>query len=208
MEGRNNNSSSTTALEFSCCCGISWEQFQASETTPVVIFISVVLVLTSISAIVGNFLVIVSIRRTPSLHSPSNVLIVGLAVSDLCVGLLLEPIAFVYLLAQSSGLANVFCYAAVLLWFSGNLLIYSFTRSTDHYSLFQSVQNRPPSPDTDPGPGTASARVCRSRGRRIDEHHWTKEVFDRQVSHLLLANSLLSASLCDDDPCANQGLQL
>ena len=122
MEARNNNSSSTTGHEFPCCCGISWEEFQASATTPVVIFICIVLVLTSISAIVGNSLVLASIWRTPSLHSPSNVLIVGLAVSDLCVGFLVEPAAFVYLFSQSSGFANVFCYAAVLVWFSGNLL--------------------------------------------------------------------------------------
>ena len=121
MEARN-NSSSTRAHEFSCCCGISWEEFQASATTPVVIFICIVLVLTSISAIVGNSLVLASIWRTPSLHSSSNILIVGLAVSDLCVGLLVEPAAFVYQFSQSSGFANVFCYAAVLVWFSGNLL--------------------------------------------------------------------------------------
>ena len=122
MEARNNNSSSITAPEFPCCCGISWGEFQASATTPGLIFICIAFVLTSISAVVGNSLVLASIWRTPSLHSPSNVLIVGLAVSDLCVGLLVEPTAFVYLLAQSIGSANVFCYAAVLVWFSGNLL--------------------------------------------------------------------------------------
>ena len=123
MEARNNNSSSTTEHELSCCCGISWEEFQASATTPVVTFSGIVLVLTSISAVVGNSLVLASIWRTPSLHSPSNVLIVGLAVSDLCVGLLVEPAAFVYQLAQSNVMsAHVFCYAAVLVWSSGNLL--------------------------------------------------------------------------------------
>ena len=123
MEAGNNNSSSTTEHEFSCCCGISWEEFQASATTPVVTFSGIVLVLTSISAVVGNSLVLASIWRTPSLHSPSNVLIVGLAVSDLCVGLLVEPAAFVYQLAQSNVMsALVFCYAAVLVWSSGNLL--------------------------------------------------------------------------------------
>ena len=160
-----------------------------------------------------------------------------MAVSDLCVGLLVEPTAFVYLLAQSSGLANVFCYAAVLVGFSGTLLtlaslitvtaisldfylalhlhlrykelvtvarmvrvvvaiwVFAFTESllriwspklilyvylslvspclllatTAYFKMFQ--LNRPPSPDTDPEPGTAAARACRSRGRRIDEHH-------------------------------------
>ena len=75
--------------------------------------------------------------------------------------------------------------------------------SGDHYSLFPSVQNRPPSSDTDPVPVRSAA--CKSRGRRITEYHWSKKVFDSQVSHLLLANSLLSALLCNDDRCWNQG---
>ena len=123
METRNNNSSSITAHEFPCCCGISVEEFQASGSTPVIFFTGIVLVLTSISAVVGNSLVITSIWRTPSLHSPSNVLIVGLAVSDLCVGLIVEPTAFLYHVAQHIGSAHVFCYAAVLVWLSGTLLI-------------------------------------------------------------------------------------
>ena len=108
--------------EFPCCCAITWEDFQASGSTPVLFFTGIVLVLTSISAVVGNSLVLASIWRTPSLHSPSNVLIVGLAVSDLCVGLLVEPTSFVYGLAQHIGSVHVFCYAAVLMWSSGNLL--------------------------------------------------------------------------------------
>ena len=110
------------ANDFTCCCGVSGEEFQASAPTPVLIFICIVFVLTSISAVVGNSLVLASIWRIPSLHSPSNVLIVGLAVSDLCVGLLVEPTAFVYYLAQHIGSAHVFCYAAVLVWLSGILL--------------------------------------------------------------------------------------
>ena len=45
----------------------------------------------AIAAIVGNSLVLVTIWRTPRLHSPSNVLLAGLAVSDLGVGLICQP---------------------------------------------------------------------------------------------------------------------
>ena len=51
------------------------------------------LFLHSVSAIVstvGNSLVLVTIRRTPRLHSPSNVLLAGLALSDLGVGLVTQ----------------------------------------------------------------------------------------------------------------------
>ena len=42
-------------------------------------------------AVVGNALVLVSIARTPSLISPSNVLLLGLAFSDFCIGLIVQP---------------------------------------------------------------------------------------------------------------------
>ena len=45
----------------------------------------------AIAAIVGNSLVLVTIWRTPRLHSPSNVLLAGLALSDLGVGLICQP---------------------------------------------------------------------------------------------------------------------
>ena len=51
-------------------------------------------ILDSLSAIVslaGNSLVMVTIWRTPRLHSPSNVLLAGLALSDLGVGLVYQP---------------------------------------------------------------------------------------------------------------------
>ena len=45
----------------------------------------------SFVAVVGNALVLVSIARTPSLISPSNVLLLGLAFSDFCIGLIVQP---------------------------------------------------------------------------------------------------------------------
>ena len=46
----------------------------------------------SITATAGNLLVLVTIGRSPHLHSPSNTLLFGLALSDLCVGLVSEPL--------------------------------------------------------------------------------------------------------------------
>ena len=108
---------------FPCCCHVTGEEFQAVGTTGVLILNCVVLVLTSVSAAVSNLLVLVSIWRTPSLRSPSNVLIFSMAVSDLGVGLIAEPIYVVYLLAQHSGSARAFCVAAVAWRFTGALLI-------------------------------------------------------------------------------------
>lgn len=43
-------------------------------------------------AVVENSLILVSFARTPSLLSSSNVLLIGLALSDLCVGLVPQPL--------------------------------------------------------------------------------------------------------------------
>lgn len=45
----------------------------------------------SIITLLGNFVVLGAIWRTPSLHTPSNVFLFGLAVSDFGVGLIAQP---------------------------------------------------------------------------------------------------------------------
>ena len=69
--------------------------------------ISLMILSTFISrtATIGNLLVLVTIWRTPHLHSPSNTLLFGLALSDLCVGLVCEPlyVGFQAVLFKNSG---------------------------------------------------------------------------------------------------------
>ncbi|XP_078355153.1 adenosine receptor A2b-like [Oculina patagonica] len=63
----------------------------------------------SIAATTGNLLVLVTIWRNPNLHSPSNTLLFGLALSDLCVGLVSEPLNIgfqVVLLKNSSEITS------------------------------------------------------------------------------------------------------
>lgn len=57
----------------------------------------------SLTAILGNMMVIYSIWKNPSLHSPSNILLLGLAVCDLGVGITVQPFYIIY---QSFYLAN------------------------------------------------------------------------------------------------------
>ncbi|XP_078356914.1 melanocyte-stimulating hormone receptor-like [Oculina patagonica] len=49
-------------------------------------------ILNSITATFENLLVLVAIWRTPSLHSPTNTLLFGLALSDLCVACVAQPL--------------------------------------------------------------------------------------------------------------------
>lgn len=57
----------------------------------------------SLAAILGNTVVIYSIWNNPSLHSPSNILLFGLAVCDFGVGITVQPFYIIY---QSFYLTN------------------------------------------------------------------------------------------------------
>ncbi len=73
-----------------------------SETIVVVSWVlNVPLMLISI---IGNTLVLAAILRTPSLHSPSIILLCSLAVSDLLVGLVVQPVYVAYLQTKSGSL--------------------------------------------------------------------------------------------------------
>ena len=51
------------------------------------------------TALFGNTVVILTIWKTSSLHSVVNILVISLAVSDLAVGLIVQPLFIVYLLS-------------------------------------------------------------------------------------------------------------
>ena len=63
------------------------------------IFVSTLNILLSITAFVGNILAIVALPKVTSLHSTSRLLFRCLAITDLSVGLLLQPIYIAYLMA-------------------------------------------------------------------------------------------------------------
>ena len=56
----------------------------------------------SLTAFAGNFLVLGAIWSTPSLHKPTNILLLGLSLSDLAVGLLVQPLFIVVLIYEVS----------------------------------------------------------------------------------------------------------
>ena len=56
-------------------------------------------VITSVIATFTNTVVMTAIWKTPSLHEPSSVMLFFLAVTDLCVGLILQPCYVTYLVS-------------------------------------------------------------------------------------------------------------
>ena len=62
------------------------------------IFLSSLNVFLSITAFLGNTLILVALHKETSLHPPSKLLYRNLAITDLCVGIIVEPLAVAYLL--------------------------------------------------------------------------------------------------------------
>ena len=64
-----------------------------SEMHKQLIFISAFNIVLSITAFLGNSLILVALRKESSLHPPSKLLFRCLATTDLCVGLIFQPLA-------------------------------------------------------------------------------------------------------------------
>ena len=79
---------------------ISRELFCSAEFTAEVhnelIFLSALNVLLSITAFLGNILILAALRKETSLHPPSKLLYRNLAVTDLCVAITAEPLTITY----------------------------------------------------------------------------------------------------------------
>ena len=60
------------------------------------IYLAVVNVILSLTAILGNFLILVALRKESSLHLPSKLLYRCLAITDLLVGLVSQPLYTIY----------------------------------------------------------------------------------------------------------------
>ena len=73
-------------------CSAGW----ASGIYEQLIYLSAFNIFLSITAVLGNTLILVALRKVSSLHPPSKVLFRCLATTDLCVGLITEPLGVVY----------------------------------------------------------------------------------------------------------------
>ena len=90
------------------------------------IVISATNIFLSMTAFGGNVLIIIAFQKVRSFHPPSKLLLSCLAITDLCVGLIAQPLYAIFLLSQehsklcyySAGLSNViavtFCGVSLL----------------------------------------------------------------------------------------------
>ena len=66
------------------------------------IFLSVLNSFLSVTAFFGNALILIALHKESSLHPPSKLLLRCLATTDLCVGLITEPLFVAYLLSVAN----------------------------------------------------------------------------------------------------------
>ncbi|XP_073247209.1 melanocyte-stimulating hormone receptor-like [Porites lutea] len=60
------------------------------------IFLSALHIFLSVTAFLGNTLILVALQKETSLHPPSKLLYRNLAITDLCVGIIVEPLFVTY----------------------------------------------------------------------------------------------------------------
>ena len=79
------------------------------------IIISALNIPLSITAFLGNFLIIVALQKPSSLHPPSKLLFGCLAITDLCVGLITQPLFVSYLVSPEHSKR---CYHLIILLYT------------------------------------------------------------------------------------------
>ncbi|XP_068749152.1 adenosine receptor A3-like [Montipora capricornis] len=66
--------------------------------SPFVLFIFLLNIFLAITAILGNTLILIALNKVSSIHPPTKLLFRCLAVTDLCVGLIVQPLCIVCIL--------------------------------------------------------------------------------------------------------------
>lgn len=88
-------------------------------TVTFAVFICIITVTMIIATLVGNALVIIAVLIVRKLKQPCNLLLVSLAVSDFCVGLIVMPIAVIDIFYENWILGEIICR----LWTSADLTL-------------------------------------------------------------------------------------
>ena len=86
------------------------------------IIISALNIFVSITAFLGNTLILVALHKETSLHPPSKLLYRNLAITDLCVGIMAEPLHVTFLTSVLKERWDICNYANLAVNFSGYTL--------------------------------------------------------------------------------------
>ena len=100
------------------CCSAEFVRGVESE----LIFLSALNILFSVTALLGNTLILVALHKETSLHPPSKLLYRNLAITDLCVGIIVEPLFVTYWTSVVNERWDICFYADWAIRFSGFFL--------------------------------------------------------------------------------------
>ena len=84
------------------------------------IFLSAINIFLSITVFLGNTLILVALHKETSLHPPSKLLYRNLAITDLCVGIIVEPLYVTNWTSVVKERWDICCYSLRTATFSGN----------------------------------------------------------------------------------------
>ena len=76
----------------------------------------------AITAFLGNTLILVALHKESSLHAPSKLLFRNLATTDLCVGLIVEPLVLTYFISTLNEPWNICRYVLAVFNITGRIL--------------------------------------------------------------------------------------
>ena len=76
----------------------------------------------AITAFLGNTLILVALHKESSLHPPSKLLFRNLATTDLCVGLIAEPLSVTYFISSLNETWNICRYVLFVSGITGHIL--------------------------------------------------------------------------------------
>jgi len=82
-------------------------------------FLSVLNSFLSITASLGNALILIALRKESSFHPPSKLLLRSLATTDLCVGLISEPLTGIFWMSVTNEQWNICAFASVARFITG-----------------------------------------------------------------------------------------
>ena len=86
------------------------------------IFLLVLNGFVAITAFLGNTLILVALHKESSLHAPSKLLFRNLATTDLCVGLIVEPVYVTYFISSMNEPWNICPYVFAVSSITGRIL--------------------------------------------------------------------------------------
>ena len=102
------------------------ELFCSTELTRgthnLLICLSAMNIVLSVITFLGNTLILVAFRKTTVLHSPSKILFLSLATTDLCVGVISEPLIVGYWISVVKERWDICRQAQALIFITGHAL--------------------------------------------------------------------------------------